>query len=126
MTPMNEDPAVPVEDEANDTVQVGVISDVQHFGDLVCGWFDQRKHDLNHLLAVPEGMEIELDDSKDPAASKTMVLEGDKLVAFRLGVQSALAILGELPFGRMPIVVDPGAPEGDQTVTSEVANDQPD
>jgi hypothetical protein len=77
------------------------------------------------MLAVPEGTEIELTEATEETPAETLVLDGDKLRAFRLGVESAMAILGELPFGRVVIGVDPGAPEGDQTVTSEVSNDKP-
>jgi hypothetical protein len=101
------------------------IEDVEFFGDLVVGWYEQRKHDLKHMLAVPEGTEIELTEATEETPAETLVLDGDKLRAFRLGVESAMAILGELPFGRVVIGVDPGAPEGDQTVTSEVSNDKP-
>jgi len=83
------------------------LHDVNIFGDLVVGWFAQRQHDLHHLLQVPAGTEVEMLDEIDPSCNvSSIILEGDALKAFRLGVQAAISILGDLPFGRVP--AEPG------------------
>ena len=90
------------------------LEDVNTFGALIVDWFEQRKHDLKNLLVIPAGMEVELTDNDDPAAPiEKLVLEGNTLKAFRLGVHSAMAVLGELPFGRF-------AEDSDTSDASEV------
>ena len=47
---------------------------------------------VNHMLDIPEGSKVEIEGFPD------LILSGDAHRAFRLGVQAALAELGELPF----------------------------
>lgn len=71
------------------------ITNVDDFANIVDEWHDTVIARLEHLLEVPRGTEVEVEDC-DPK-----VLDGDYLDGFRLGVSLALeTIIEDAPFLR--------------------------
>ena len=89
---MNEENQVQQE-EATPTPNDGLIliEDANLFGTLVSDWHANRMHRLRHMLAVPEGTEIEVD-------GEPLVLTGDAHRAFVAAMTVAISELEQLPF----------------------------
>lgn len=75
--------------QTNDTVPV---EDLDTFVKLLTEWHNNRKAVLGHMLTIPEGTEVSVNDGE------LHVLEGDLLKGFHIGVTTALIELGTLPF----------------------------
>jgi len=73
-----------------ETVQV---ADLDSFVRILTNWHNNRVATIKHLMGVPEGMEMQIGD-EDP-----VILEGDRLKGFEMGLELALDNLGTLPFG---------------------------
>lgn len=72
------------------------VTDVSHFVELLTEWHTRRVRQLEHLLDIPEGTEA------SHTEGETIVLKGDALEGFKIGIHSALSHLGELPFIGQP------------------------
>lgn len=56
-------------------------------------WHTKRVLDLEHFMTIPDTGEVEIEFE-----GQSLKLEGEKLLAFRAGIASALDALGQLPF----------------------------
>jgi hypothetical protein len=68
------------------------IESLDAFVGLITAWHQNRVAQVKHMLEVPEGTEVSIREGE------TLVLEGEKLQAFRIGIHTTLSHLGELPF----------------------------
>lgn len=75
--------------EKPDTVQ---IEDLNQFIFLLSNWHKDKVALLKHLMEMPEGLEVTLDDTE------VAILKGDLHKGFKIGLIAALSELGELPF----------------------------
>jgi hypothetical protein len=69
-----------------------VIDDIDAFAAVVLQWHNKCLHELSHTLKVPTGTEVCIDDEPP------IVLEGELLKGFLLGIQASLVCIGKLPF----------------------------
>ena len=89
------------------------VVDLGTFINLLTEWHKTKLQFLNHLKEVPEGVSITIDDGED------LVLTGDVLKGYRLGLGIALSELGSFPISKGivtelpdPIVVSEGDSNG--------------
>jgi hypothetical protein len=68
------------------------IEDLNQFVQMLAGWHSQKVNTLEHMLEMPEGIEMAV-TGEDP-----IVLTGDMLAGFKAGLELALMELGTLPF----------------------------
>lgn len=68
------------------------ITDMGQAVGMIIDWHNNKTAIVQHMLTIPEGT------SADIEGQEPLVLTGDVLRAYRLGVQTALAELGKLPF----------------------------
>lgn len=68
------------------------ISDLNTFVSILTAWHEQKVKVLEHMLSLPEGTEAEL------GGGGSIVLEGNVLQGFQIGLSTALIELGHLPF----------------------------
>ena len=68
------------------------IDDLDQFVKHLTLWHNAKVAMLNHMLKVPEGTEAELNEGEK------IILNGDMLKGFRVGVTLGLTELGTLPF----------------------------
>lgn len=61
---------------------------MQHF----LPWHERKTNQLRHMLTVPDGMGVQVGEDTN------LVLTGDALIAFRIGIELGLSELGTLPF----------------------------
>ena len=67
------------------------IQNIDHFIHLIVGWHNNRVALLKHMMALPAGTEMQVDE-------KTIVMDGERLEGFKDGLGLALMELGDLPF----------------------------
>ena len=68
------------------------IQNIDHFIHLIVGWHNKRVALLKHMMALPAGTEMQVDENK------TVVMDGERLEGFKDGLGLALMELGDLPF----------------------------
>lgn len=68
------------------------IQNIDHFIHLIVGWHNNRVALLKHMMALPAGTEMQVDENK------TVVMDGERLEGFKAGLGLALMELGDLPF----------------------------
>ena len=71
------------------------ISDLDNMVQVLSSWHTNQVSILTHMRDIPEGSEAQLDDEN---LAGTIILTGDVLKAFRLGIELSLNHLGSLPF----------------------------
>ncbi len=76
------------------------ITDISEFIKLTVRWHRQKLRELEHVLEIPSGTEIEIKTSDTD--SIVLTLEGDTLIGFKAGLTVALTALGTLPFVAIP------------------------
>lgn len=69
-------------------------NDLDTFFGLLTGWHEKKVATLNHMKDVPEGTEVTMDGDDSPP----IVLTGNMLTGFQLGIELSLMELGTLPF----------------------------
>lgn len=69
-----------------------VVEDINQFVKLLSAWHQSKVDVLNHMMEIPSGTEVAF-NSDEP-----VVLEGDVLRGFCMGISLSLMELGELPF----------------------------
>ena len=69
-----------------------LVTELAEFIPLIEAWHQRQVLTVEHLQKVPSGQEVEIEDEP------VLVLEGDSLRAFQLGISMALHYLGSLPF----------------------------
>ena len=68
------------------------IQNIDHCIHLIVGWHNNRVALLKHMMALPAGTEMQVDENK------TVVMDGERLEGFKDGLGLALMELGDLPF----------------------------
>lgn len=74
-----------------DTEKIPVES-LDNFMQYFLPWHERKTTQLRHMLTVPDGMEVQVGEDTN------LVLTGDALIAFRIGIELGLSELGTLPF----------------------------
>jgi hypothetical protein len=82
-------PETPVTTPIPETV---AITDVNQFVGILTDWHAHKVAILEHMLQVPDGTEMQVDDGE------SIILTGDMLAGFKAGISIALMELGVLPF----------------------------
>ena len=67
------------------------VEDLNQFVALLTGWHTNQVAAIRHMLSLPEGATFAVDD-------KELVMVGDTLKGFKLGLEMALMQVGTLPF----------------------------
>lgn len=75
------------------------VTSVDAMVGLLAAWNHKQLKLLNHMKEIPEGSEVEVEDS-------TIKLEGDTLKAYKLGLSVGQELLGKLPFQIIPETED--------------------
>jgi len=81
------------------------VTDLGQFIEFTTDWHAKKVAELEHILLVPAGNSVEVTDKATDTTTE-VILEGDKLVGFKAGIELALAYLGSLPFTEIPEVLD--------------------
>lgn len=76
----------------NQKSETVVIADMDQFIQLLSGWHQSKVQALEHMLGVPEGIEVTFNDEAP------QILSGDLHKGFLMGLSLALMELGSLPF----------------------------
>ena len=87
----------------NNIPEAHAVSDLDTFFKLLQGWHQGKVAMLNHMAKVPEGTEVTRNDADAP----TVILTGDMLAGFQLGIELSLMELGTLPFYPEPEALTP-------------------
>jgi hypothetical protein len=69
-----------------------IVEDLDLFATLVMRWHAHKVAVLTKLAEIPTGSGVQVNDGA------TRILEGDLLAGFKLGIETALIELGQLPF----------------------------
>lgn len=72
------------------------VQDIDQFAHVITAWHTQKMKELEQALAVPAGVAVEVTDEQGTV--EEVMLTGDALKAFRAGLSTAMAALGNLPF----------------------------
>ena len=79
------------------------VSDLDTFFTLLASWHENRVSMLNHMKSVPEGTEVSVGEDDSPP----IILSGEMLAGFQLGIDLSLMELGTLPFYPEPEATQP-------------------
>lgn len=74
------------------------ITDVNLFGQLLLQWHNHAVAVVEQFRAMPSGERMKVQPEGEP--EENLVMEGDLLKGFKLGLTFALGQLGKLPFGQ--------------------------
>lgn len=88
--------------EKPDTI---VVEDIDQFIQLLSGWHKSKVQALEHMLTVPEGVEVTFNDEGP------QILKGDLHKGFLIGLSLGLMELGILPFAAEVDPDQPSAPD---------------
>ena len=88
--------------EQPDTVEV---SDLDQFVRHLNGWHATKVTQLQHMLLIPEGIEVIVNDGA------SQILSGDLHKGFLIGLQLGLMELGTLPFAVEMVEDVPNPPD---------------
>lgn len=72
--------------------QTVVVNDLDEFVRTLAGWHNHKVMVLEHMMEIPSGTEVVFNKNAP------VVLEGDLLKGFCMGLNLALMELGKLPF----------------------------
>lgn len=90
----------------NQKSETVVVSDIDQFIQLLSGWHQNKVKTLEHMLSVPEGIEVTFNDEAP------QILSGDLHKGFLMGLSLALMELGTLPFAaEMDVEDKPASPD---------------
>lgn len=89
------------------------VSDLDQLTTMLSAWHADKVSLLVHLRDVPAGTVVEIGDST------TLVLDGDILKAYRLGIELSLEELGTLPFTTYHEEYQVDTPQEDDTPPSK-------
>lgn len=73
--------------------QTLIVENIDQFIQLLSGWHEGKVKTLEHMLGMPEGIEVTFNDEAP------QILSGDLHKGFLMGLSLALMELGTLPFG---------------------------
>jgi hypothetical protein len=88
----------------NQKPETVVVADIDQFIQLLSGWHESKVKTLEHMLSMPEGVEVTFNNEAP------QILSGDLHKGFLMGLSLALMELGTLPFG-VEIDDSPAAPD---------------
>ena len=88
----------------NQKAETVVVADIDQFIQLLSGWHESKVKTLEHMLTMPEGVEVTFNKEAP------QILSGDLHKGFLMGLSLALMELGTLPFG-VEIDDSPAAPD---------------
>ena len=71
------------------------VNDLDKFVQILTAWHANQCAAVKHMLEMPEGSTFHIGDAID---EEEVVLIGDALKAFKLGIEMAMMQLGTLPF----------------------------
>lgn len=80
------------------------VENIDHFIALLFAWHENKIKTLEHMLNIPEGTEVSLNDELN------LELTGEAYKGFQMGLSLALIEIGQLPF-----MAEPVASEDDPT-----------
>lgn len=86
-----------------------VVNDLDEFVCTLVGWHNHKVKVLEHMAEIPTGTEVVFNQGPP------VVLEGDMLIGFCMGLNLALMELGKLPFAIEVGDEDGTAPEAEPT-----------
>ena len=86
------------------------VENIDHFIALLFAWHESKVKTLEHMMSVPEGTEVSINDEAPVA------LSGDVYKGFQIGLSLALLEFGQLPFMAEP---DPDAANDAAPATSD-------
>ena len=90
----------------NQQSETVVVTNIDQFIQLLSGWHESKVKTLEHMLSVPEGIEVTFNEEAP------QILTGDLHKGFLMGLSLALMELGTLPFGvEMEVDDQPAAPD---------------
>lgn len=69
-----------------------MVDDLDQFVRILMAWHTSNVATLRHMKDIPDGSEAKQDDQEP------VILTGDMLKGFRMGLDLALELLGTLPF----------------------------
>lgn len=67
------------------------VTDLDHFVSLLTNWHSNKVAMLKHMMTIPEGTEAEL------SGGDQVIMTGDILKGFRMGLTICLSEMGTLP-----------------------------
>lgn len=76
----------------NQKPETVIVSDIDQFIQLLSGWHESKVKTLEHMLSMPEGIEVTFNNETP------QILSGDLHKGFIMGLSLALMELGTLPF----------------------------
>jgi len=68
------------------------VQDLDQFVTILTSWHNNRVAQLKHILLMPSGSELLIGDEEP------LMLTGEVLKAYQVGIEQSLALLGQLPF----------------------------
>lgn len=74
------------------------LTSLNAMGGLVIHWHATQMERCLRMLELPEGTEMEFEDSDKPGEITNIPMTGDALKAFRVGVLTAMNLFETLPF----------------------------
>ena len=80
----------------NEQSETLVVADMDQFIQLLFLWHKDKVQTLEHMLSVPEGIEVRFNDEGP------QILSGDLHKGFVMGLSLGLMELGSLPFATEP------------------------
>lgn len=80
------------------TPEIPAITDLNSFANVIVHWHHNVQSQLSHMVQIPAGAAIEYEAEDKPGVTETIVLEGDTLKAYRIGVLTAMNAIEVLPF----------------------------
>jgi hypothetical protein len=72
------------------------VDNLDQFVQILTAWHAEKCAVVQHLLTIPEGSEFEVGNEGEEQTK--VVLTGESLAAFKLGIEMVMMQLGELPF----------------------------
>lgn len=81
----------------SDKSEIILVSETDQFIELLIGWHQGKVRTLEHMLTIPEGVEVSFN------GEDSQILSGDLHKGFLMGLSLGLMELGSLPFAAEPV-----------------------
>lgn len=91
-----------------------MVDDLDQFVRVLMAWHAKKVATLRHMKDIPDGTEATQDDQEP------VILTGDMLKGFRMGLEVALEEMGTLPF-EAELEDAPEAPVAPEAIPTEAA-----
>lgn len=83
------------------TPEIAQINTIHDLANCVVNWHQAKLAGLEHLLQIPEGTTVQVNDET------SVTLTDTALAAFKVGILTAICELDELPFSSDEVVDEP-------------------